>query len=209
MEFRVLPDAACETGFVFPAHSSRINSKTIPLFRKALMLQVTAGGSGGCFCAHHCKMFASLMSSYCWHLKVAEILILILHHLGNVFPWGIQIWALILPHAAEGVGCLGHACHFPLQFDSFQVSDICVASLNIQTLLFLQSLLNYAWHDLNFWVLKEKPKQPQILSITPPILCNQGVCLTRAHLQPMLWDRKYNPHTSPCSWFSVCIQRNE
>ena len=29
---------------------------------------------------HHCKMFAALMSSYCRHLKAAEILTLILPH---------------------------------------------------------------------------------------------------------------------------------
>lgn len=42
--------------------------------------------------------------------------------------------------------------------------------------------------------------------MTPPTLSNQGVCLTWAHLQSVLWDRIYKPPTNPCSWFSVCIQ---
>lgn len=64
------------------------------------MPYATAGDSGGAS-VHHYKMFAPLMSACCWHLKVAEMLIPISPHLGYVFPWGIQVWALILPRAGK------------------------------------------------------------------------------------------------------------
>lgn len=78
----------------------------------------------------------------------------------------------------KGVGCLGRSRLFPLQLHSFQVSGVHVACLNVKISLYLQLLLNCAWQDLNFEVLKEKPKQPQILFIVPLVLSNRGVSWT-------------------------------